>query len=68
MLTGKVKFWNEDRGFGFIEPDIGGADIFVHISNCAGAVEKLEKGQRVSFEERADRRNGKPEACDVKML
>jgi cold shock protein len=56
MLTGKVKTWNADRGYGFIEPDGGGADIFVHISSCVDGLEKLPEGARVKFEERASRK------------
>lgn len=57
--TGTVKFFNKEKGFGFIKPDNGGADVFVHIS----AVEKsglatLNEGQRVSFDTEVDR-NGR---------
>ena len=50
MATGTAKFFNADRGFGFIRPDAGGDDIFVHIKNCAGGIDKLRDGQRVRFD------------------
>ena len=64
-INGTVKFFNADKGYGFIEPDGGGNDAFVHIS----AVEKagmatLDKDQRVSYELENDRR-GKPAACNL---
>ena len=64
-ITGTVKFFNADKGYGFIEPDGGGNDAFVHIS----AVEKagmatLDKDQRVSYELENDRR-GKPAATNL---
>ncbi len=57
MNTGTVKFFNADKGFGFIEPIDGGTDAFVHISavQAAGMV-TLEKGQRVSYEVEDDAR------------
>ena len=60
MTTGTVKFFNMQKGFGFISPDDGGADAFVHIS----AVERsglsgLQDGQKVSYELVADRKSGK---------
>jgi cold shock protein len=63
MATGTVKFFNTTKGFGFIEQDGGGADVFVHIS----AVERsgmttLSEGQKVSFEAVTDRRSGKTAA------
>ncbi len=45
MATGTVKFYNEEKGFGFIMPDDGGNDAFVHISNCAEHIEALNKGR-----------------------
>lgn len=48
MKTGTVKFYNEDKGFGFITPDGGGADIFVH---ATGLINEITKGDKVSYEE-----------------
>jgi cold shock protein len=64
MPTGVVKFYNEGRGFGFIFPDGGGPDLFVHIKNCRG-MDYLREGNRVQFEERINNRSGKPEAFNV---
>lgn len=63
MQTGTVKWFNAQKGFGFIQPDNGGADVFVHIS----AVERsglngLNEGEKVTFEIVADRRTGKSAA------
>lgn len=68
MPIGTVKFFNSDKGYGFIAPDGGGADSFVHIS----AVERsgmatLLKDQRVSYEIEADKR-GKMAAVDLKSI
>ena len=68
MATGTIKFFDADRGFGFIAPDDGGADLFVHVKNCTG-IEELSQGQRVQFEERASKRKGgKFEAYQVALL
>jgi CspA family cold shock protein len=63
MQIGTVKWFNGQKGFGFIQPDEGGADVFVHIS----AVERagfatLQEGQKVSFELERDKRTGKTSA------
>jgi CspA family cold shock protein len=67
MATGTVKWFNTTKGYGFIQPENGGADVFVHIS----AVEKaglraLNEGQRVEFEEQKER--GKTAAVNLKPL
>lgn len=63
MTTGTVKWFNSTKGFGFIQPDDGGADVFVH----ASAVERstlgsLQEGQKVGFELERDQRSGKTSA------
>ncbi|MBO9100675.1 MULTISPECIES: cold-shock protein [Rhizobium] len=69
MASGTVKWFNSTKGFGFIEPDNGGADVFVHIS----AVERsglgtLKDGQKVSFEIVQDKRSGKSSAEQLQAL
>ena len=60
MQTGTVKWFNSQKGYGFIEPEGGGKDIFVHISAVERAgMSTLNEGQKVSFEVVADRRTGK---------
>jgi cold shock protein len=69
MATGTVKFFNADRGFGFIRPDAGGDDIFVHIKNCAAGIDQLRDGQRVRFDEQASQKvAGRIEAIAVALL
>ena len=68
MPAGTVKFYNSEKGFGFISKDDGSGEIFVHISNCAEEIEELVKGQRVRFDEGTSKRNGKPEAIAVELL
>jgi CspA family cold shock protein len=69
MMQGVVKWFNGQKGFGFIQPDDGGKDVFVHIS----AVERaglygLNEGQKVSFEVVADRRTGKSSAQNLAAI
>jgi len=69
MTIGTVKFFNEAKGFGFIQPDDGNGDIFVHIS----AVERsglptLREGQKVDYDTVQDRRNGKSAAENIRFL
>ncbi len=60
MTTGTVKWFNEQKGFGFIQPSDGGADVFVHISAVERAgLGSLREGQKVSFELERDRKSGK---------
>jgi CspA family cold shock protein len=66
MNTGTVKWFNSTKGFGFIQPDNGGADTFVHIS----AVERsglisLNEGQKLTYDLEQDRRSGKMSACNL---
>ena len=68
MATGTVKWFNEQKGYGFIQPVQGGKDVFVHIS----AVERsglsgLAEGMKVSYEIQADRRTGKESAANLKI-
>ncbi len=63
MTTGTVKFFNSTKGFGFIAPDQGGQDVFVHVSAVERAgMRSLVEGQKVSFEITQDRRTGKSAA------
>jgi CspA family cold shock protein len=69
MATGVVKWFNSTKGFGFIQPDNGGADIFVHIS----AVERsglgsLNEGQKINYEPEVDRRSGKTSAGQLQAV
>jgi cold shock protein len=69
MATGVVKWFNGQKGFGFIQPDNGGPDVFVHISAVERAgLHGLAEGQKVSFEEKADPRRGKSSAENLKAL
>jgi CspA family cold shock protein len=66
MATGTVKFFNTTKGFGFIQPDTGGADVFVHISAVERAgMRTLVEGQKVNFEVVQDRRSGKSAADNL---
>lgn len=63
MQTGIVKWFNAQKGFGFIQPTSGGPDVFVHISAVERAgLSGLNEGQKVSYEIVTDRRNGKSSA------
>ncbi|MFY9639737.1 MAG: cold-shock protein [Rhodomicrobium sp.] len=60
MNTGTVKFYNGQKGFGFIQPDNGGKDVFVHATALERAgIRNLVEGQKVSFDTEEDRRTGK---------
>ncbi|MGU3492412.1 cold-shock protein [Xanthobacteraceae bacterium A53D] len=66
MPTGTVKWFNPEKGFGFISPDEGGADAFVHISAVERAgLSSLSEGQKVSYELVADKRSGKSSAANL---
>lgn len=63
MATGTVKWFNTEKGYGFIQPDQGGKDVFVHISAVERAgMRTLNEGQKVSYELETDRRSGKQSA------
>ncbi|RUO99378.1 cold-shock protein [Hyphomicrobium sp.] len=67
MQTGTVKWFNSQKGFGFIQPDEGGNDVFVHISAVERAgMRSLNEGQKVSFDIVADRRSGKSSADNLR--
>jgi cold shock protein len=60
MVTGTVKFYNVQKGFGFIQPDDGGKDVFVHASALERAgMRNLVEGQKISFDTQQDSRSGK---------
>lgn len=66
MATGTVKFFNETKGFGFIQPDDGSTDVFVHISAVERAgMRTLVEGQKVSFDLVRDQRSGKNAADNL---
>jgi CspA family cold shock protein len=65
MPTGTVKFFNARKGYGFIQPESGGSDVFVHITDVeASGLDGLNEGQKVSFEVASDR--GKTKAVNIK--
>jgi cold shock protein len=67
MATGTVKWFNATKGFGFIQPDDGGQDVFVHISAVERAgLSSLAEGQKVNFDMEKDRRTGKTAAGNLK--
>ena len=69
MSIGTVKWFNGQKGFGFIQPEDGGNDVFVHISAVERAgMHSLSEGQKVSFEVRADRRTGKSSADNLRAV
>lgn len=66
-ITGVVKWFNSDKGFGFIMPENGGKDVFAHYSQIQGTGHKsLEENQRVSFILREGRKG--PEAAEIRVL
>jgi CspA family cold shock protein len=69
MTTGTVKWFNAQKGFGFIQPDDGGKDAFVHISAVERAgMSTLNEGQKIEFELVTDRRSGKMSADNLKAV
>jgi CspA family cold shock protein len=67
MMKGTVKWFNGQKGYGFIEPEDGSKDVFVHISAVERAgMQTLSEGQKVSFEVIADRRTGKSSAGNLR--
>jgi cold shock protein len=69
METGKVKWFNGQKGFGFIAPENGGNDVFVHISAVERAgLTGLAEGQKVTYELAVDRRSGKSSADQLRVV
>jgi CspA family cold shock protein len=69
MASGIVKFFNPAKGFGFIAPDDGGADVFVHVSAVERAgLDGLNEGDQVAYELEQDRRSGKLAAVDLQWM
>ena len=69
MQTGTVKWFNTQKGFGFIQPDEGNGDVFVHISAVERAgIGTLNEGQKVSFELEQDKRSGKTSAGQLQLV
>lgn len=69
MAIGTVKWFNATKGFGFIQPDAGGPDVFVHISAVERAgLKGLADGQKISYEEKRDPMRGKSSAEDLKAV
>jgi cold shock protein len=69
MSTGTVKWFNSQKGFGFIQPEDGGSDVFVHISAVERAgLGTLQEGQKLSFEVVTDRQRGKSSADNLRAI
>ena len=67
MTSGTVKFYNTQKGFGFIQPDDGGKDVFVHATALERAgIHTLAEGQKVSFDTEIDSRSGKTAVANIK--
>jgi CspA family cold shock protein len=69
MTTGVVKWYNPEKGYGFIQPDDGGKDAFVHVSAVERAgMNDLREGQKISFELVSDARSGKMSADKLQAV
>ena len=69
MATGTVKWFNSSKGFGFIQPDSGGPDIFVHVSAVERAgMSGLNEGQKIQYDLETDPRRGKTSAANLKQV
>jgi CspA family cold shock protein len=67
MAVGTVKWFNATKGYGFIQPEAGGPDVFVHISAVErSGMGQLHDGQRISYDLETDRRSGKPAASNLR--
>ncbi len=68
MTNGIVKFFNTQKGFGFISPADGGNDVFVHITALERAgIAQLNEGQKVAYETSIDKRSGKPAVSSIEL-
>lgn len=68
MTNGIVKFFNTQKGFGFISPVNGGADVFVHISALErSGISQLNEGQKVAFDTQVDKRSGKTAVSTIEL-
>ncbi|HUK58147.1 MAG TPA: cold-shock protein [Stellaceae bacterium] len=69
MSTGTVKWFNAQKGYGFIQPEDGSKDVFVHISAVERAgLANLREGQKVSYDVERDNRSGKVAACNLRAV
>jgi len=69
LAIGTVKWFNTTKGYGFIQPDNGGPDVFVHVSAVERAgIGVLKEGQKISYEEQRDERRGKSSAENLKAV
>ena len=69
MATGTVKWFNTTKGYGFIQPDDGGADVFVHISAVErSSLGSINEGQKLSFDLEKDQRSGKMSAGNLQAV
>jgi len=68
MTNGTVKFYNAGKGFGFIQPEDGSTDVFVHATALERAgIDRLNEGDKVAFETQVDRRSGKTAVSTIQM-
>ena len=66
--TGTVKFFNQSKGYGFISPDEGGSDVFVHVSDVQrSGIPLLDQGMRISYETEPDKRGKGPKAVELQV-
>lgn len=69
MATGTVKWFNSEKGYGFIQPDNGGSDVFVHVSALQrSGLSGLNDGQKIGYELTQDKRSGKTSADNLQAL